>query len=79
MMEPYRPFVDDIVFRMVRENGKGLTDTTTKSKLINVMYRDVYMDGHKHPLQVALTLTAASLLRVFKGENKHVALPTYTP
>ena len=79
MMEPYRPFVDDIVFRMMQEKGNGLTDTTTKSRLINVMYRDVSMGEHKHPLQVALTLTAASLLRVFKGEDKHVALPIYTP
>lgn len=79
MMEAYRPYVDDVVFQMVEAAGNKPLDTEAKSLLINVMYRDVRLNEHKHPLQVALTLTAASLLRVFKGEDKHVSLPIFTP
>ena len=78
IMEAYRPFVDDIVVQMTQIDRQTLS-VETKSKLINVIYRDVWMNNHKHPLQVALTLTAASLLRVFKGEDKNVLLPSYSP
>ncbi|MBO7502303.1 MAG: type II CRISPR-associated endonuclease Cas1 [Paludibacteraceae bacterium] len=78
IMEAYRPFVDDIVVQMIQIDRQTLS-AETKSKLINVIYRDVWMNNHKHPLQVALTLTAASLLRVFKGEDKNVLLPSYSP
>ena len=79
MMEPYRPFVDEIVYRLWETDNNIIISKNTKSELINVIYRDVIINDKKHPLQVALTLTSASLLRVFKGEEKHLALPTYTP
>lgn len=79
MMEAYRPFVDDIVFQLTQADEPVTLSSETKSKLINVIYRDVWIIDHKHPLQVALTLTSASLLRVFKGEDKHILLPTYSP
>ena len=79
VMEPYRPFVDDIVFRMVQNNPETILDKATKAELINVVYRDVVLNEQKHPLQVAPTSTAASLLRVYKGEDKHLSLPVYSP
>jgi len=79
IMEPYRPFVDDIVFRLKQTANDMTLTTETKQELINVIYRDVRINEHRHPLQVALTLTSASLLRVFRGEEKHLSLPTYTP
>lgn len=78
IMEPYRPFIDDIVFRLKQADNDVTLTTETKQDLINIIYRDVKMGENKHPLQVALTLTSASLLRVLKGEDKHLALPTYT-
>lgn len=78
IMEAYRPYVDDIVYRLYTENNETKLNNNVKTDLINVIYRDVWLNERKHPLQVALTLTAASLLRVFKGEEKHVALPIYT-
>ncbi len=79
VMEAYRPYVDDIVYRYIQETTDISLDTVTKAQLVNVIYRDVLMNGNKRPLQVALTLTAASLLRVYKGEDKHLSLPQYTP
>ena len=79
IMEPYRPFVDDVVYQLKQKEDILSLTQEIKSKLINVIYRDVRINENRHPLQVALTLTSASLLRVFKGEDKHLALPTYTP
>ena len=78
IMEPYRPFVDDVVFRLWQMGCNTITQET-KTELINIVYRDVWIKNKKHPLQVALTLTAASFLRVLKGEDQHVLLPKYTP
>lgn len=79
IMEAYRPFVDDIVFQLINSDTRFTLTTATKQELINVIYRDVMIKENRHPLQVALTLTAASLLRMFKGEDKHLVLPTYSP
>ena len=79
VMEAYRPYVDDIVYRYLQENDDIMLGKESKAELVNVIYRDVLINGNRHPLQVALTLTAASLLRVYKGEDKHLALPQYTP
>jgi CRISPR-associated protein Cas1 len=79
MMEAYRPFVDDIVYQLTQDDEPMTLSSETKSRLINVIYRDVRINENRHPLQVALTLTSASLLRVFRGEDKHLILPTYTP
>lgn len=79
IMEAFRPFVDEVVYKIANNNSCVTLDTQTKSELINVIYCDVVMNNHKHPLQVALTLTAASLLKVFKGEEKHLLLPEFSP
>ena len=78
VMEPFRPYVDDIVYRYVMQNDDISINKEAKAELINVLYRDVYMNGNKHPLQVALTMTAASLLRMYKGEDKQLTLPIYS-
>lgn len=79
IMEAYRPYVDDVVYQLIREDSTTSLTTETKSKLINVLYRDVRMNNQNHPLQVALTMTSASLLKVFKGEEKRIVLPMFTP
>ena len=78
VMEPFRLYVDDIVYRYVMQNDDISINKEAKAELINVLYRDVYMNGNKHPLQVALTMTAASLLRMYKGEDKQLTLPIYS-
>ena len=79
IMEAYRPFVDDVVFKLINSDTLFSLCPNSKQELINVIYRDVLIKDNKHPLQVALTLTSASLLRVLKGDDKHLTLPLYTP
>ena len=46
-----------------------------KAKLLEVLYEEVNIGGFKGPLMVGLHRTAASLQRVFAGEQKEVDLP----
>lgn len=76
LMEPYRPFVDDIVISCLR---KGLLDLQVESKkcLLNVLTSDCIMGDVKRPLAVGLSMTTGSLVRCLRGETKQLTLPAY--
>lgn len=74
IMEPYRPFVDMIVYQLCEE-GKLEISKETKAELINVVYCDTSFPEVVRPLQVGLSLTTASLARCFAGESKSLQLP----
>ena len=77
IMEPYRPFVDDVVYQMHLKGCKDL-DKQAKANLINVLYCDTLWDGCKKPLQVALSATTASLLKVYRSEINKLSLPMFS-
>ncbi len=77
LMEPYRPFVDAIAYDLYNDHPTDELTMDDKKALINVLYSDVIINGQKHPLQVALSLTTASMLKVLKGTSKKLALPTF--
>lgn len=75
IMEPYRPYVDQIVARFVR---LGNYDTLTKDHkiaLLQIPVVDVLIDEHRSPLMVAATTTAASLVKCFSGEARRISYP----
>lgn len=74
LMEPYRPYVDQIVYELCREDKTEL-NTETKQRLLRVMFIDTEVNGVTRPLEIALTLTSASLARCFSGEEKELSLP----
>ena len=76
MMEPYRPFVDEIVYRLHIDKGVEELDKASKAELLKVLTADVVMGKNLRPLQIALSMTTASLLKVFKGEETKLTLPT---
>lgn len=77
MMEPYRPFVDEIVYRLHIDKGVEELDKASKAELLKVLTADVVMGKNLRPLQIALSMTTASLLKVFKGEESKLTLPTF--
>lgn len=77
LMEPYRPFVDAIAYDLYTDHPTDELTQEDKKALINVLYSDVVINGQNHPLQVALSLTTASMLKVLKGTSKKLALPTF--
>ena len=78
VMEPYRPFVDEIVYHLYYDGATSELDNQAKSKLLRVLFSDVKMGKVTRPLENALSLTTASLLRMYKGETDKLSLPLIT-
>jgi CRISPR-associated protein Cas1 len=78
VMEPYRPFVDEIVYHLYYDGAISELDNQAKGKLLRVLFSDVKMGKITRPLENALSLTTASLLKVFKGEIDRLSLPMIT-
>lgn len=76
VMEPYRPYVDAIVYSLCKE---GVTELTmkTKGQILRLLACDVEMGAVRRPLMIALTMTTASLAKMFAGEAKKLTLPKY--
>lgn len=79
VMEPYRPFVDEIVLKLVVEERTDAQDLSTalKGKLLQVPTVDVRIDGKKSPLFVAVQRTTASLAQSFQGEQRKALYPEW--
>jgi CRISPR-associated protein Cas1 len=76
IMEPYRPFVDNVVCGIVNMNGRFLDMTPNmKKQLLAVPAMDVIMEGEKSPLMNAVQRTTASLARCFEGKAKKLLYP----
>ena len=74
MMEPYRPYVDEIVYDLAMQGKLELTKDV-KAELIQVLYADTLFSKVTRPLSVGLTLTSSSLSKCFAKENSRLSLP----
>lgn len=76
IMEPYRPFVDELVVQYTNEHGyPDELDTNVKKVLLGIPVLDVRIGGQRSPLMVAATQTTASLARCFTGESRKILYP----
>ena len=75
VMEPYRPFVDEIVYHLFFDGATSELDKQSKGEMLRILFADVKMGKLTRPLEVALSMTTASLLKVLKGEQEKLALP----
>lgn len=73
IMEPYRPFVDKLVCALTDplEPTFDLTPELKKS-LLTISAMDVFIDGQKSPLMIAVQRTTASLAKCFEGKAKNI-------
>ena len=74
IMEPYRPFVDEIVYHMYT-NGVDRLDKDAKSQLLNILFVDTVFGKITRPLEVGLSTTTASLAKCYMGIGKKVSYP----
>lgn len=76
LMEPYRPYIDQVVYRMVSEFGivKDL-EKQHKAVLLNISAMDVMLEGENSPLMLATQRTAVSLVKCFMGEQRKLTYP----
>ncbi len=75
VMEPYRPFVDELVYHLYYDGAVSELDNQSKGKLLRVLFSDVKMGKVTRPLENALSITTASLLKVFRGDVEKLSLP----
>ncbi|WP_044266162.1 type II CRISPR-associated endonuclease Cas1 [Bacteroides timonensis] len=78
IMEPYRPYVDELVYGIVK-SGQDYTELTKelKAKLLSVPVLDVVITGKRSPLMVAVGQTTASLYKCFDGEIRRIIYPSF--
>ncbi len=74
IMEPYRPFVDNLVVSMFDKGGADL-DKNTKIQLLSIPTIDVLINGQRSPLMIAVRQTTSSLYKCFSGEIRRIAYP----
>ena len=77
IMEPYRPYVDEYVFRLIQKHGLPSDELPKawKAELLLIPTLDVVIGGKKSPLMVGVSQTTASLYKCFSGEMRKVAYP----
>ena len=77
IMEPYRPFVDEIVYGIACEQGPNNLQLTReiKARLLTIPTVDVVISGKRSPLMVGVSQTTASLSRCFSGEQRQICYP----
>lgn len=76
IMEPYRPYVDEVVHGIVM-SGVDITELSKdlKAKLLLIPQIDVVIGGKRSPLMVAVGQTTASLYKCFSGELRRIVYP----
>ena len=74
IMEPYRPYVDEIVFDLYA-NGAQELNKDVKAELLKLLYVDTMFDKVTRPLDLGLSVTTSSLAKCFSGEQKKIMYP----
>ncbi|MBQ8779256.1 MAG: type II CRISPR-associated endonuclease Cas1 [Alistipes sp.] len=74
IMEPYRPYVDEIVYHLYI-NGEHDLSKEVKTKLLHLLFVDTAFGKVTKPLGVGLSTTSASLAKCFGGTQKKISYP----
>ena len=88
IMEPYRPYVDEVVYDIINrylsddlevsDKSKEIKielTTEVKAELLKIPAIDVIIDGEKSPLMNAMQRTTASLFQCFAGNSRKILYP----
>lgn len=74
LMEPYRPYVDQIVYSLFVDENTSL-NTTSKQALLRILFVDTKFKNITRPMEIGLTMTTASLVKCLRGEQKQLTFP----
>lgn len=74
LMEPFRPAVDLIAFKLGKD-GQTTLEPATKRQLAAVLHADYETDEGVTPLSNAVTRLAQSLAQIYLGERRRLLLP----
>ncbi|TKD55897.1 type II CRISPR-associated endonuclease Cas1 [Flavobacterium sp. ASW18X] len=78
VMEPYRPFVDALVYDIV-ETGCQIEELNQnlKAALLRIPAMDVMIDGKQSPLMNAMSRTTNSLYECYAGSSRKLLYPNF--
>ncbi len=77
IMEPYRPYVDELVYKIIVSGADYNTlSRELKAELLTIPVLDVVINGRRSPLMIAVATTTASLYKCYSGEIRKIAYPT---
>jgi CRISPR-associated protein Cas1 len=76
IMEPYRPYVDLIVLKII-DNGENFLELSNsiKSQLLSIASVDVEFEKSRSPLMVGVQSTTASLAKCYEGKIRKIIYP----
>lgn len=78
LMEPFRPLVDEVVARIVQENGESVyLSRDIKRMLISGVLQPIMVDGEVKSLFSILARCSSSLASIYTGERKNLLLPAW--
>lgn len=76
IMEPYRPFVDKLVYSITQKYADcSVLNKQLKAELLGIPSLDVTINGKRSPLMTAVSTTTASLYRCYNGQSRQIAYP----
>lgn len=76
IMEPYRPYVDEIVLGIIDRGENFLVlSPSIKSQLLGIATADVLFDKGKSPLMVGLQQSTSSLAKCYEGTARKINYP----
>lgn len=76
IMEPYRPYVDKLVYDITNQYGEDIElSKDIKAELLSIPTLDVVIGGKRSPLMVGVSQTTASLYKCYSGELRKIAYP----
>jgi CRISPR-associated protein Cas1 len=78
IMEPYRPYVDRTVLKIISEYSdiEELTPDI-KKKLLLIPVLDIVIDGNSSPLMIGVQRTTASLSACYDGSSRRLLYPEF--
>ena len=75
IMEPYRPYVDKMVYEIVLQGYGTKLTKKVKQRILSLSTIEVHIDGQRRPLMLAVSQTTASLVKCFSGELRKIVYP----
>lgn len=76
IMEPYRPYVDRLVYDLLAEFPEDQElNTALKMRLLTIPQLDVSFEDNTSPLLVGLHRSTASLARCYEGVSRKISYP----
>lgn len=80
MMEPFRPFVDELVLNMIKtEQDISTLSKEIKQQLLSLPTTDTLMRNETHVMLTAASEVSAQLVKCFTGEIKKITFPKILP